>query len=1632
MYSIADAGIALGSFALDVFLIGDADGNHAVDRLDADLIRTKFGAQQGTPEYAIEADANLDGRITSFDLFQWQTNSSDATDIVPLTLTAATTIAGVSRATAVDDQSITLTGTTSPAATVELDTNADGITDRLTSPAPNGTFSFDLTFPDPGLKTLSLRAVDSFGQHQSQQLTINVGESFRITEVSPANGESLVSTTRDVVLHFNEPINETTNLADAVKLIALGQPLASRLRVSSTGLFATFTPEKPWQGSTEIRIQVDAEKIRAANGDLLDADADGQPGGNTTADFRTVPATLIRNTLVKGRVVASERDAQGKDLPLGNVKIRVDGFPNLYAVTDVNGNFTLGLDPITGDAIGLPSPEYFVHIDGREVTTVGGQPKPAGGGYPNVGKSFPSIPGQTLVKPFDIYLPFIPDYAIHDVTPNQETTIGLPQQQIDEDPSLAMVKLTVPAGSLINDNGDPGQKIGIYRVDSDRLPAPLPFGLNHSFDITVQADVENFDIPAPIEFPNLDGLAPGAKSLLMSFDHPSGEWVVVGTMTAIDRDGDGVAEMVASDPGQGIRAPGWHGMQTGVRHSVTATPAPQPQVPQIRQYEFGFSIVGRLESIPLEAKAIFPVPGQLSSATFEKTFFSSIRPFIFRRTFRFSSTKDYTQFSFPLFNVEAGVTATIGGGLMGEVTVREGDNNADFSWMFNLFPFSASLNVKIDSALPLCNVLPAPLLNLLCINGISFSVSGPGEPPSFDGVSIPVSPTPTADDQFTAGRSFTLTTGFNVPVSIRVFLRDVTPASNSSARPINTASGIASEFEEIALTEEDEPPFSKLSGIGADPTTAYRYVMSDGTEISGRSNLTGEFSSVLAANSTFNLFLYNPSTNTVEIITRETGLAGISLSDSVTLSQVGGPDSDEDGLPDLGEYVLGTNWLTGDTDLDGISDVDEVAQGLNPLDGVGFAVTGLVGSVQVDGEAQAIAVLGSVLEAGGQTSYVATGSYGLAIFDASQFNLPIALGQIDLAGNATDVAVDSNLQIAAVAANSGGLHLVDVSDPMTPEFIRTINVPTGHVEVFQGNAYIADGSSLRTVDLLTGETLQRLPLGSAAITGIAREGTYLYTMDANRNLRAIDLGGVEMLAKGSLQLPDGGGKLFVGNGIAYAADNDERGGFATADVSNPANIVLISGSDVPQFFGEAKAGFAANGSGLGLLVGPVFGTNSLRLFDVSDPSNTNDFRGFYDLPGTARDVAIASGVAYVAGGEGLQVVNYRSFDSNRRPPTVSIASPIPDLDPMTPGRQIIQGVTVPVIATVGDDVQVRNVELIVNGQVMANDVSFPFDLTAIAERASAESPTMTVQVRAIDTGGNATLSNELTYEVGPDLFGPQLEDTNPSDGEVRNRGLRRIEIAFSEPLDTASVTSQTFRLRNISGVEFLPIGVELRSVDTLVELTYNDLPDGEYELVISGQGVTDRAGNSLSNQDIIRSFTLTNIQNSWIGATSGVQSWNIATNWSTGLVPGPLDNVSIVAAGDYTLNLPENVHIGSLTLGGPAGTQIVRTGGGLRLSSASVIHRNGVLELTGGSFVADGELTGAGSVSITGGTISIAGDYRIEGKTTISAANVAFESTAVLGSLQMTSGTLAALAISGSPRLSSGRAARCGGQAGRS
>ena len=392
-------------------------------------------------------------------------------------------------------------------------------------------------------------------------------------------------------------------------------------------------------------------------------------------------------------------------------------------------------------------------------------------------------------------------------------------------------------------------------------------------------------------------------------------------------------------------------------------------------------------------------------------------------------------------------------------------------------------------------------------------------------------------------------------------------------------------------------------------------------------------------------------------------------------------DRDVDGLNRTAEFVLGTRDDLADTDSDGISDIAEVRQGRDPLGGRSLR-TGVVSTLSLLGESKSVSLEGSITSAETQTAYIATGAYGLAIVDASNFQKPTILSQTDLTGDAVDVAVDSRLGIAVVASTTT-LHFADVSDLTSPKLIRSLNVPATQVEIADGIAYVAAGSGVETYSVQTGELIQVLSLGSAPITGLARDGATLYAIDSLSTLRVIEIGGFEMRVLGSLGLPAGTGKLTVGNGIAYVGAGDGQvGGFLTVNVANPASMSVISGVDAQNVQGQA---IAVNGSGLAVTVGKFrgFGGGAIRqvnVLDVRDPNKTAAFVTSFNLPADPTSVAIGAGIAFVTDVAGnLHVVNYESFDNRGVAPTAAItALNVVDLDPTTDGKQVQEGAIIPI------------------------------------------------------------------------------------------------------------------------------------------------------------------------------------------------------------------------------------------------------------------------------------------------------------------------------------------------------------------
>lgn len=392
------------------------------------------------------------------------------------------------------------------------------------------------------------------------------GVGLTTIDSSPANGETGIAVTRETVVRFSRPLAADATLdVNRLKATFGGRQLLSRVELSSDRRTASVFYLEPLPGGARIRVTLNGDGLQDAFGQDVDANNDGSPGGTGVIDFETLNLTTVPGTAVIGRVFASELVAgQGAgqtslNRPLEGVIVTLDGREeSVRAVTDDQGNFTLA--PV-------PSGEFFVHIDGRNAV---GSSWPDGDYYPFVGKSWTATPGRTdnlAGGTGEIYLPLVKAGTLQPVSAAVATQISFPAEVTQANPELEGVQIEVPANALFSEDGSRGGRVGIAPVPPDRLPGPLPEGVQFPLVITVQTDgPANFDRPVPARFPNLPDpetgelLPPGAKSALWSFDHDNGEWTIVGSMT-VSADG----RYVVSDPGQGILEPGWHGTRPGTR-----------------------------------------------------------------------------------------------------------------------------------------------------------------------------------------------------------------------------------------------------------------------------------------------------------------------------------------------------------------------------------------------------------------------------------------------------------------------------------------------------------------------------------------------------------------------------------------------------------------------------------------------------------------------------------------------------------------------------------------------------------------------------------------------------------------------------------------------------------------------------------------------------------------------------------------------------------------------------------------------------------------------------------------------------------------------------------------------------------
>ncbi len=1343
-------------------------------------------------------------------------------------------------------------------------------------------------------------------------------ELTRVRASSPVNGETGVAVTRETIVHFSAPLATSAALgANSFYAGFGGRRLLARVELSSDRLKASLFYLEPMPGSAQVNVVFDGTGLNDVHGNPLDADGDGQPGGTAVIGFKTLNLTALAGTAVIGHVFASElvpgadTGTNALNKPLGGVTITVDGMEEtLRTVTDAQGNFKL--DP-------APPGRFFVHIDGRTVTNaIAGIHYPDKSYYPYVGKAWEATAGRTnnlAGGTGAIFLPLITVGTLQPVSMTTATVISFPAAVIARNPALAGVTITVPANSLFSDNGTRGGKVGIAPVPPDRLPAPLPPGLELPIVITVQTDgALNFDQPAPICFPNLPDpvlktpLPASSKQALISFNHKKGIWEEVGSMT-VSADG----KFICTDPGVGILQPGWHGV--GVPPWFPPPPpgaGPDPCPPSM-----GVSNADCVNRCQIEhGRAL-----------------------------------DSAIMAFQRDMEECGERCGKNGP-NGELPCSGGDIAACQRSAARLLEEYRDLyDKKYHDCLKKCDsCFPRPASqvfgrrsrrDLLALAGLDSTKEN--DPVAGQLRSI-------LEEIATLMRPFILSfppIPPDIQNQIENLLKKADAVAGGDSGAYLTSQAVSAEEESFAfarsigiepedLNRGNAPPYSVLyAAVVARPNG--RFILR------GETGPFGQYSLFVPRDGTVLVVsFYDPRTKGFGIITPNLSPNARFRLPRINLFPL--PDAafdfDQDGLPDLVEAVIGTNPTNPDSDGDGIPDGAEVDQGTNPLDGQPVR-TGIVGTVKTPGSAVDVSASNDLLA-------VAEGTSGVSVFNIFDGLNPILVAHVDTPGTAQAVAMSGSL--VAVADGEQGLAVIDVSDPAQAQIVQQVHLDGNAqtVAVAGKVAYVVLSTrsaekpgGLIAVDLVTGAILEQLSFGAEVGDDVAVSGDEVYVLTrlalqiyGRANGRLGLLGRVPV--EGQVAPLETGRKLFVGDGLAYVGHFT---GYSIIDVRNPAAPGLIGTPPTTQL---AVHDLVTTGSGLLLATTSFAGPQTLAvsLYDAAQPTNVTRFLTTFDTPGDARALTIHNGLAYVADSSaGIQVLNYLSFDGNHLPPTITLGT-------SASNRTVEAGTTLRVTATARDDVQVRNVEFYVDEVKAFSDGNFPFEFRFDVPALTPVKPNVTLRARGVDTGGNFTWSEELVLTLVPDNTPPRILAAAPLGG---GKVVSSLSAYFSEPMNPATLNSASFRLiaagaDGLPGTaDDLPVGggvVTYRPEQNEASLNFGaPLPDGIYRAVVT-TAAADQTGNRLA-ADYAWQFRVSQAV-FWSQSLGG--RWEDGFNWSTGTPPGPNDDVILeLIPGEVTITLEASASVKSLLVGEP----VAILGGTLQVTEPIELHQP--LTLNGGT-----------------------------------------------------------------------------------
>jgi hypothetical protein len=253
--------------------------------------------------------------------------------------------------------------------------------------------------------------------------------------------------------------------------------------------------------------------------------------------------------------------------------------------------------------------------------------------------------------------------------------------------------------------------------------------------------------------------------------------------------------------------------------------------------------------------------------------------------------------------------------------------------------------------------------------------------------------------------------------------------------------------------------------------------------------------------------------------------------------------------------------------------------------------------------------------------------------------LPTEIASIDIPGEARKVAVvrvtGPDRVLAFVAAGNGGLQIVDVTNPGSPQPAGSLTVQDRFimdVNVVGNLAYLAArGQGLRIVNIAN--PARPAEAGAIDLPGESRALTiampYVFVAAHNRGMRVVDVTSPSSPAEtGFYDAPRFVQDVVVVGDFALLTDGER--GLRIEDISNPRR---------PREVGHYDQMGRADGIAIRDDLAYIAEQGGLRVLDISDPSDPEEIH-FVGVPGRGLDIALSGEYAYYAASEfGLRIFN---------------------------------------------------------------------------------------------------------------------------------------------------------------------------------------------------------------------------------------------------------------------------------------------------------------------------------------------------------------------------------------------------------